>query len=109
MCNHSGRINGWPNLVPGVREGNPDPQILQTARYFDGMNFAARSNAEAIFSVGFIDGVCRPTTVYMAYNNLPGKKQIINRPLMMHRGPLDIKEAFTEAFQEYIQRTKNKD
>ena len=38
-----------------INDGKPDPACLQAARYFDGMNFATRAKAEAIFSVGFID------------------------------------------------------
>jgi len=87
ICDHSGkaigRINGWPKLVPD-QDGKPDPKILQVARYFDCMNFATRAKAEAIFSVGFIDATCAPTSVYAAYNNFPGKKQIVNEPLMGH-------------------------
>ncbi len=85
MCDHSGVINGWPRIVPRDDAGNPDPKILEVARYFDAMNFAARTKAEALVSVGFIDNTCRPTTVYAAYNNLQGPKKIFNMPLMGHK------------------------
>ncbi len=84
MCDHTGRVNGWPRLVPRNAEGVPDPQITETARYFDAMNFATRTKADAVVSVGFIDNTCRPTSVYAAYNNLQGKKRIINEPRMTH-------------------------
>ena len=80
ICDHTGhavcRVNGWPQLVPD-QAGKPNPKILQVARYFDSMNFATRTKAEAIVSVGLIDTVCPATSVYAAYNNLPGKKQMI--------------------------------
>jgi cephalosporin-C deacetylase-like acetyl esterase len=85
MCDHSGVINGWPRIVPRDDAGNPDPKILEVARYYDAMNFAARTKAEALVSVGFIDVTCRPTTVYAAYNNLQGKKKIFNMPLIGHK------------------------
>lgn len=84
MCEHTGRVNGWPRLVPRDDAGNPDPKVLEAARYFDAMNFATRTKADAVVSVGFIDDTCRPTSVYAAYNNLPGKKRIINEPKMTH-------------------------
>lgn len=84
MCEHTGAIAGWPLLVPRDEAGNPDPKILETSRYFDAMNFATRTKADALLSVGFIDGVCRPTSVYAAYNNLQGKKEMLNKPLMNH-------------------------
>ena len=108
LCNQSGSapVAGWPWLVP-YHNGKPDPTILQVARYFDPVNFAARTKAEAVVSVGFIDVVCPPTTVYMAYNNLSGKKQMLNYRLLGHEAPESMKEVFNEVFQEHIQRIKN--
>jgi cephalosporin-C deacetylase len=104
MCDHSGnvvdRIAGWPKLVPLDSAGKPDPKILEASRYFDAMNFAARTKAEAIFSVGFIDSVCPPTSVYAAYNNLSGRKQIFNDPQFAHR----ISPRLSEAFEALIAR-----
>ncbi len=107
ICDHSGRvigqINGWPKLVPD-RDGQPDPKILQVARYFDGLNFATRSKAEALFSVGFIDAVCPPTCVYATYNNLPGKKQMVDEPLMGHAVSPKHQQATAAAIAEHIAR-----
>jgi len=109
ICDHSGkaagRINGWPKLVPDT-EGKPDPKILQVARYFDGMNFATRAKAEAIFSVGFIDTTCAPTSVYAAYNNLPGRKQIVNEPLMGHAVSPKLERAAEAAILRHIAARK---
>lgn len=64
MRDHSGVINGWPRIVPRDDAGNPDPKILEVARYDDAMNFAARTKARGLVSVGFIDVTCpRPTTI----------------------------------------------
>lgn len=106
MCNQPGPVSGWPWLVDRPY-GKPNPQMLKAARYFDPVNFASRSKAKAIISVGFIDVVCPPTTVYLAYNNFRNKKQIINRPLMSHAAEPDIKGIFAYAFKEYIQERKN--
>jgi cephalosporin-C deacetylase-like acetyl esterase len=107
LCDHSGsavgRINGWPKLVPN-KDGKPDPQVLQCARYFDAMNFATRAKAEAILSVGLVDPVCPPTSVFAAYNNLPGKKQIVIEPLMGHGSSPKIGKAFSDATAEHIVR-----
>ncbi|MHB8903139.1 MAG: acetylxylan esterase [Thermoguttaceae bacterium] len=109
ICDHSGkavgRINGWPKLVPDV-DGKPDPKVLETARYFDGMNLATRARAEAIFSVGFIDGTCPPTCVYATYNNLQGKKQIVNEPLMGHAVSPNLERATEAAIREHVTARK---
>ena len=41
--------------------------VFQTLSYFDGMNFAARMEARALFSVGIMDTICPPSTVYASY------------------------------------------
>ncbi len=109
ICDHSGkaigRINGWPKLVPD-QDGKPDPTVLQVARYFDCMNFATRSKAQAIFSVGFIDNTCPPSSVYSTYNNWPGKKQIVNEPLMGHAQSKKLQEATAAAIAEHIAQSR---
>jgi len=80
MCDHTGavvnRISGWPKIVPTGADGKPDAKALAAARYFDGMNFATRTKAGAIFTVGFIDSTCPPSSVFATYNNYAGKKAI---------------------------------
>ena len=106
MCDHTGQVNGWPRLVPRDADGAPDPVVQQVARYFDAMNFATRTQAEALVSVGFIDDTCRPTSVYAAYNNLPGKKRMLNKPLMKHAFPPEWNQEALAMMQEHIQRMK---
>jgi cephalosporin-C deacetylase len=50
--------------------------VFQTLRYFDGVNFAARANAPALFSTALMDAVCPPSTVFAAYNHYAGPKDI---------------------------------
>lgn len=47
-----------------------------TLSYVDGVNFAPRSNVPARFSVGLMDAVCPPSTVYAAYNHYASKKEM---------------------------------
>ncbi|MGH3448578.1 MAG: acetylxylan esterase [Nocardioidaceae bacterium] len=49
---------------------------LNTLRYFDGMSMAARAQVPALFSVGLMDQVCPPSTVFAAYNHYAGDKEI---------------------------------
>lgn len=51
-------------------------QVFATLRYFDGMNFAARASAPALFSVALMDAICPPSTVFAAYNHYAGDKSI---------------------------------
>jgi len=50
--------------------------VFQTLSYFDGMNFAARSKGQALFSVALMDLICPPSTVFAAYNHFAGPKDI---------------------------------
>ncbi len=50
--------------------------VFRTLSYFDGMNFAARARANALYSVGLMDEICPPSTVFAAYNYHGGPKQI---------------------------------
>lgn len=60
--------------------------VFRTLSYFDGMNFAARAQAPALFSVGLMDDTCPPSTVYAAYNHYAGPKQIKIWPFNRHEG-----------------------
>jgi len=50
--------------------------VFNTLSYFDGLNFAARAKASALFSVGLMDTICPPSTVFAAYNHYAGPKDI---------------------------------
>jgi cephalosporin-C deacetylase len=50
--------------------------VWNTLSYFDGVNFATRANAPTLFSVGLMDLICPPSTVYAAYNHYQGDKSI---------------------------------
>ena len=110
MCDHTGvaagRVNGWPKIVPNGPDGRPDPKVLQAARYFDAVNFATRTKADAIMSTGFVDGTCPATTNYAAYNQLTGAKQMINKPKMGHAAPSDVRDAFLEAIKKHAAAAK---
>jgi len=59
---------------------------LATIDYFDGVNFAVRAKATALFSVGLMDPICPPSTVFAAYNNYAGPKEISVWPYNGHDG-----------------------
>ncbi len=61
-------------------------KVFETLTYFDGMNFAARAQAPALFSVGLMDDICPPSTVFSAYNHYQGKKEIRIWPYNNHEG-----------------------
>lgn len=60
--------------------------VFSTLDYFDGVNFAARGKAPALFSVGLMDEVCPPRTVFAAFNYYAGEKEMVVYPLNHHEG-----------------------
>lgn len=74
-----GRTMAYPNW--------PDrPEIIETARYFDGVNFAPRIKTASLVSVGLFDGTSPPTGVISAFNLVRGPKELL--PLHSdHGGP----------------------
>lgn len=59
---------------------------FNTLSYFDGVNFAARASAPTLFSVGLMDDICPPSTVYAAYNHYTGDKEIAVYEYNNHEG-----------------------
>jgi cephalosporin-C deacetylase len=59
---------------------------FQTLAYFDGLSFAPRAVARALFSVGLMDPICPPSTVFAAYNAWGAEKDIRIYPFNQHEG-----------------------
>ncbi len=60
--------------------------VFRTLSYFDGVNFAARATAQALFSVALMDDICPPSTVFAAYNHYHGPADIRVWPYNNHEG-----------------------
>ena len=61
-------------------------ETFRTLSYFDGINFASRATAPAMFSVALMDEVCPPSTIFAAYNRYAGPKDIRVWPYNGHEG-----------------------
>ena len=110
-CDHTGiavnRINGWPKIVPIDPQGKPDPMALETARYFDCVNFAARAKCKgAVVTVGFIDTTCPPTSVYAAYNALTIPKEMHADVAVGHTNSPAASKFMQEAAYRHVREMK---
>lgn len=112
MCNHTGPVAdqpaGWPKMLKPGRDGKVNPTHAQVVRYFDAMNFATRITCPTIVSVGFVDKVCPPTSVFAAYNNIPSdvEKKIVMRPEMGHSFPADLIAEWDEVIRAHVKELK---
>ncbi len=93
--------------VPVDAAGRPNAKVLQVVRYFDAVNFAARTKARALVGVGFVDPSCPPTTVYAAYNALRGPKRIITGPLSGHNLTQEMLTAMVDEMRAHVRETRN--
>lgn len=59
-----------------MSQRDQEATVFATLAYFDGVNFAARAQARALFSVGLMDETCPPSTVFAAYNHYAGPKDL---------------------------------
>jgi cephalosporin-C deacetylase len=63
------------------------PAALDTLRYVDCALLARRITARCLLSVGLMDTVCPPSTVFAAYNEITAGKDISVHPFTGHEVP----------------------
>ncbi|MEJ1238234.1 acetylxylan esterase [Chryseolinea sp. T2] len=74
----NGRAGGWPHLfnkdnvaVHNIKEK------LETVPYYDVVNFARTLKVPGLYSWGFNDETCPPTSMYAAYNVITAPKELM--------------------------------
>ena len=77
------------NEVPDFLAHNVDliPAALDTLRYVDCALLARRITAQSLLSVGLMDMICPPSTVFAAYNEITAAKDIAVHPFTGHAVP----------------------
>ncbi|MEV7568741.1 acetylxylan esterase [Streptomyces tanashiensis] len=61
-------------------------RVFTTLSYFDGVHFAARAAAPALFSIALMDPICPPSTCFTAYHHYAGEKSVEVYPFNGHEG-----------------------
>ncbi|MCW5979171.1 MAG: acetylxylan esterase [Bryobacteraceae bacterium] len=95
------RAGGWPHMFRAA-EGplsHRSPDKIETSRYYDVVNFARRVKVPGLYSWGFNDETCPPTTMYSAYNVIPGRKKLL---LALETGHNTVPEQVAKV-QEWLQ------
>lgn len=109
-CDHTGfkvgRINGWPKFIATGEK--PADNVVDAVRYYDVVNFATRAKVQGIVTVGFIDTTCPPSSVYAAYNALPGKKAIFNDIPSGHTNSPQASKAMQDAILKHAEEMKKR-
>lgn len=72
-----GRAGGWPHFFAKNNFAyNNTKEKLKTVQYYDVVNFARLLKVPGIYSWGFNDEVCPPTSMYSAYNVIKAPKTL---------------------------------
>ena len=102
-----GRTGGWPNYFGKDNLAfNNKPDKIETLGYYDVVNFARQITIPGIYSWGFNDETCPPSSTFAAYNTIKASKKILIVPEIGHWG-------FPEQHEKVInwveQHLKNKE
>jgi cephalosporin-C deacetylase-like acetyl esterase len=64
------------NSPSSYRYKEPKPGEIETIAYFDVVNFARRLSIPGLYTWGYNDVVCTPTSMYSAYNVITSPKEL---------------------------------
>lgn len=72
------RAGGWPHMF-NQENGvfNNTAARIQTSKYYDVLNFARLLKVPGIYSWGFNDETCPPTSTYAVYNVIAAEKELL--------------------------------
>jgi cephalosporin-C deacetylase-like acetyl esterase len=72
-----GRAGGWPHYFDKNNLAfNNKKDKIETVAYYDVVNFARQLKVPGLYSWGFNDDVCPPTSMYAAYNVITAPKDL---------------------------------
>lgn len=89
------RAGGWPHMFRATEgaAAHRSQDKIATSRYYDVVNFARRVKVPGMYSWGYNDEVCPPTSTYSAYNVIPGPKELL---LALETGHNNVPEQVAE-------------
>jgi len=88
-----GCAGGWPHQFKNSKSSLTDTTVV-TARYYDGVNFARQLKNPVIYSFGYNDKTCGPTTSFASYNAITAPKEIFLAPNTGHWTFVEQQEAY---------------
>ena len=98
-----GRAGGWPHVFRAQgADSHRTKEKLETAAYYDVVNFARRVKAPGIYTWGYNDQTCPPTSMYAAYNVLTAPKHLILALETGHGRVPEQTDAINRWLQEFI-------
>lgn len=73
------RAGGWPHMFRAVDGpmAHRSADKIETTQYYDVVNFARRIKVPGLYTWGFNDETCPPTSMYSAYNVIRAQKKLM--------------------------------
>jgi cephalosporin-C deacetylase-like acetyl esterase len=100
----NGRAGGW---FHGFRdEKNRTKEKIETSKYYDVVNFSRRLKVPGIYSWGFNDEVCPPTSIYAAYNVITAPKTLLLGLEMGHGNSPEQVERINKWIETFLKEGK---
>lgn len=73
----NGRAGGWPHMFAMYNQAfNNKKDKIETSKYYDVVNFARMVKAPGLYSWGYNDVTCPPTSMFSAYNVIQAPKSL---------------------------------
>jgi len=89
------RAGGWPHMFRDTAgpAAHRTQDKIETTRYYDVVNFARRIKVPGLYTWGFNDETCPPTSMYSAYNLIAAPKRLM---LALETGHNNVPEQVAE-------------
>lgn len=98
------RAGGWPHMYRDAK--NRTKENLDTSAYYDAVNFARRLKVPGIYSWGFNDETCPPTSMYASYNVITSPKTLLLGLEMGHANSAEQNERLNGWIEKFLKEGK---
>lgn len=98
------RAGGWPHAFRDVKMRTKEK--LETASYYDVVNFARRLKIPGIYTWGYNDETCPPTSTFSAYNIITAPKRLMLGLEMGHASSPEQTERITGWIETFLAEGK---
>ena len=97
----AGRSVGWPYWFRST-QGKDEKKVMETSRYFDGVNFATNIRCPALIALGLIDQTSCPAGVFAAFNQIKGPKEAVVMVNSPHQNKNNSQAPWSRRSQEWL-------
>jgi Acetyl esterase (deacetylase) len=98
------RAGGWPHMYR--EEKNRTKENLTTSSYYDAVNFSRRLKVPGIYSWGFNDEVCPPTSMFASYNVITSPKKLLLGLEMGHANSPEQNDRLNAWIEKFLKEGK---